>query len=118
MASGAGQYSIAIGTTAISLLSLILLRWVERLYRKDIYRDLIVTIPNDVEVEKVIESVKSNEIVITFFGLERDYETQTTIARMSLRIFYTGDVDELSHRVVEKLEQNHIPLKAIKWLRP
>ena len=118
MASGAGQYFIATGTTAISLLSLILLRWFERFYRKDIYRELIIAIPNDVDVERVIESVKRNEIVITFFGLERDYETQTTIVRMSLRLFYTGDVDKLSHCVVKKLEQNHIPLKAIKWLRP
>ncbi|MGD8367737.1 MAG: MgtC/SapB family protein, partial [Desulfobacterales bacterium] len=36
MASGAGQYVIAIVTTVISLFSLILLRWLERLYPKDI----------------------------------------------------------------------------------
>ena len=118
MASGAGQYFLAICTTAVSLLSLILLRWLERFYRKDIYRDLIVTIPNEVDVERVIESVKSKEIMITFFGFERDYETRTTIAKMSLRLFYTGDVDKISHHVVEKLEQNQIPLKSIKWMRP
>jgi putative Mg2+ transporter-C (MgtC) family protein len=117
MASGAGQYVIAIVTTVISLFSLILLRWLERLYPKDIYRDLIVTLPNEIDVRRVIDSVKSDEIMVTSFGFERDYETQTTTARMSLRVFYAGNVDNLSHRVVEKLERSQIALKGIKWLR-
>ena len=117
MASGAGQYLMATGTTALSLFSLVLLRWLERFYRKDIYRDLVVTVPNETDVRRVIESVKSNEIAITSFGLERDYEKLATTARMSLRLSYRGNVDNLSHRVVEKLEHAQIPLKAIKWIR-
>ena len=118
MASGAGLYFIATSTTALSLISLILLRWFERFYRKDIYRNLSVSIPNEVDARKVIELVKSKEVMITSFGIERDYETLTTNARMQLRLFYKGNVDNLSHIVVEKLEQSHIPLKAIKWMRP
>jgi putative Mg2+ transporter-C (MgtC) family protein len=105
MASGAGQYLMATGTTALTLFSLVLLRWFERFYRKDIYRDLVVTIPNEFDVRRVMDSVKSNEIVITSFGVEPDYEKLTTTARMSLRLSYRGNVDNLSHRVVEKLEQ-------------
>ena len=56
--------------------------------------------------------------MITSFGIERDYETLMTNARISLRLFYKGDVDNLSHLIIEKLEQSHIPLKAVKWLRP
>jgi putative Mg2+ transporter-C (MgtC) family protein len=118
MASGAGLYVIATSTTVMALFSLILLRWFERFYRKDIYRGLMVSIPNEADVKQVIDMVKSKEVIITFFGLERDYETQTTVVRMSLRLFYKGNVDKLSHLIVEKLEQSHIPLKAIKWLRP
>lgn len=118
MASGAGLYIIAISTTVLALFSLILLRWFERFYRKDIYRNLLVSIPNEVDARQIIELVKSKEVMILSFGIERDYETLTTNARMQLRLFYKGNVDNLSHLVVEKLEQSHIPLKAIKWLRP
>jgi hypothetical protein len=50
-------------------------------------------------------------------GLERNYETEMTTARMSLRVFHRGDADKLSHLTIEKLEQSHLPLKSIKWFR-
>jgi hypothetical protein len=70
-----------------------------------------------VDIQKVIEAVKSKEVRIIFFGLERNYETQTTTARMSLRLFHRGDVDKLSHLTIERLEQSDLPLKSIKWFR-
>ena len=118
MASGAGLYIISICTTVLGLFSLILLRWFERSLRKDTYRNLLISIPNEVDARQVIELVKSEEVMITSFGIERDYETLMTNARISLRLFYKGDVDNLSHLIIEKLEQSHIPLKAVKWLRP
>ena len=118
MASGAGLYIIATCTTVLGLFSLILLRWFERSLRKDTYRNLLVSIPNEVDVRQVIELVKSEEVMITSFGIERNYETLMTNARISLRLFYKEDVDNLSHLIIEKLEQSHIPLKAVKWLRP
>lgn len=118
MASAAGLYIVATSTTILALLSLTLLRWFERLYRKDVYRDLVLTLPNEVDVRQVIEMVKCKEVIITFFGLERNYETQTTTVRVSLRLFYKGKADNLLRLIVEKIENSHIPLKAIKWLRP
>ena len=118
MASGAGLYIIATCTTVLCLFSLILLRWFERSLRKDTYRNLLVSIPNEVDAKQVIELVKSEEVMITSFGIERNYETLMTNARISLRLFYKEDVDNLSHLIIEKLEQSHIPLKAVKWLRP
>jgi putative Mg2+ transporter-C (MgtC) family protein len=118
MASGAGLYIIAAATTLLALFSLVLLRGLESFYRKDVYRDLEVTVPNEVDIRRVTEAVKNDEVMITFFGLERDYETQVTTARMSLRLFHKGDADNLSHLIINKLEQSHIPLKAIRWLRP
>jgi putative Mg2+ transporter-C (MgtC) family protein len=118
MASGAGLYLIALATTLLSLFSLILLRRLERHYRRDVYRDLEVTVPNEVDIRQVAETVRSDEVMIIFLGMERDYVTQTTTARMSLRLFHKGDADKLSHLVFKHLEQSHIPLNAVKWLRP
>lgn len=117
MASGARLYMLAVTMTALALFSLVLLRKLERFYAKDVYRDLEVQVPNEVDIQRVIETVKSKEVRIIFFGLERDYESQTTTARMSLRLFHKGDVDTLSHLTVKKLEQSHLPLKSIKWFR-
>lgn len=118
MASGAGLYTIAAVTTLLALFSLVLLRGLEGFYRKDVYRDLEVTVPNEVDMRRVTEAVKNDEVMITFFGLERDYETQVTTARMSLRLFHKGDAENLSHLIINRLEETHIPLKAIRWLRP
>ena len=117
MASGAGQYMIATITTVLALFSLVLLRRLERFYAKDVYRDLEGRVPNEVDIQQVVEAVRSEDVRIIFFGLERNYETQTTTARMSLRLFHRGDVDKFSHLTIEKLEQTHLPLKSVKWFR-
>jgi putative Mg2+ transporter-C (MgtC) family protein len=118
MATGAGLYTIAVLTTLLALFSLLLLRRLERFYRRDSYRDLEVKVPNEVDIQKVIDTVKGIGIMIISFGLERDYENQTTTARMSLRLFHRGSADKLSHLLIEKLEQTHLPIKSIKWFRP
>jgi putative Mg2+ transporter-C (MgtC) family protein len=118
MASGAGLYFIATTVTILALFTLVVLRQMERFYRKDIYRDLEVRVSNEVDIRRVIDQVKSGEVMVISLGVERDYEAQTTTARMSLRLFYRGDADKLFHVIMERLEKSHIPLKAIRWLRP
>ena len=117
MSAGAGLYTIATGTTLLAMFSLIMLRWLERYYRKDVYRDLRVTLPSGVDISQVIEMVRSKYVMITFCGQERDYEKQTTTAILSLRIFHRGNADKLSHDIIKKIEESKIPLKSIKWER-
>lgn len=74
----------------------------------------ILGIERDIHGRQIIELVKSKEVAVTSFGIERDHETLMTNARISWRLFYRGDVDNLSHLIVEKLEQSNIPLKAVK----
>jgi putative Mg2+ transporter-C (MgtC) family protein len=45
MASGVGFFVIAVVTTVIALFSLTFLRYFENIYRKDVYRDLAVSVP-------------------------------------------------------------------------
>ena len=118
MAAGAGLYTIATTVTILALITLVVLRHLERFYRKDIYRDLEVKVPNEVDIRQVVDQVKNKEVMLIFLGVERDYETQMTTARMSLRLFYKGNADRLFHVIMERLEQSQIPLRAIRWLRP
>lgn len=117
MASGIGMYLVAAVTTLLALFALVLLRRLERFYRKDVYRNLEVKVPNEVDVRRVLDVVMSNEVMVTFFGMKRDYETHTTTVIMSLRIFYRGTADKLSHGIIHRLEQSHIPLKSVRWFR-
>ena len=118
MAAGAGLYIIAVSTTFLALFSLTLLRWFERFYRRDIYRELVVKVPVKADISEVLDNVKSEEIIITYFGVERDYEAMVTTIRISLRIFYKGNPDKLFCPITEKIENSSIPLKYIQWSRP
>jgi len=118
MASGAGFFVIAVITTAIALFSLTFLRTVENFYRKDVYRDLAVSIPNGVDIRNVMDKVKSDEVQVISYAMERNYESQTTNLKMSLRLFHRGNIENLSCLIIEKLEGSDLPLKELKWLKP
>ncbi len=118
MTSGAGLYIIAGATTLVALFALVVLRRLEVLYKRDIYRDLEITVPNEVKIDRLIETVKDREVMIISLSLDRDYEAQTTTAYMALRLFHRGNGDKLVHRIMEKLEAGQIPLKAVKWSKP
>jgi putative Mg2+ transporter-C (MgtC) family protein len=118
MASGVGFVAIAIFTTAVALFALTFLRYVEGFYRRDVYRDLSVLVPIGVDIRIVMDTVKSTEVQVISYSMERDYESQTTDLKMSLRLFHRGNVEKLSYLIVEKLESGGIPLKALKWMKP
>jgi len=118
MASGAGFFVIAVITTAIALFSLTFLRTVENFYRKDVYRDLAVSIPNGVDIRNVMDKVKSDEVQVISYAMERNYQSQTTNLKMSLRLFHRGNIENLSCLIIEKLERSDLPLKELKWLKP
>ena len=117
MTAGAGLYSIAISTTILSLFSLVLLRLLERCYRKDIYRHLEIKFQNEVDMLRVLDVVKGNDVTIVSLDLDRNYDSLTTTASFSLRFFQKGDPGTLSQKMIDKFEQNHIPLISFKWLQ-
>ncbi len=118
MASGVGFYAIALFATAVALFALTFLRYFEGLYRRDVYRDLSVLVPMGVDIRVLMNTVKSNEVKVISYSMERNYESQTTDLKMSLRLFHKGNIEKLSYLIVERLEGSGIPLKALKWMKP
>lgn len=115
MAAGAGYYFVAVVTTIVALFSLIVLKYSEKLYLKDSYRILTVVTTNDVDASNVIDTAKRKKLNIINCNVERNYDTQTTTTRLSIRLFHRGITDKLSHGILKAFEDSEIPLKAIKW---
>ncbi len=105
MSAGAGRYGLAAGTTLLALLSLVALRLIEGFYRKDSYRDLLVTVPMEVDIRRIIQGITGKGIRVLSYSQDRDYENQTSTAVLSLRLSQRDDVDQLSHVIIKKLEQ-------------
>ena len=82
MASGYGYYEIAIFATAIALVSLVFLKFTERLYSKDTYRVLTICTPLEVSASQLIDIVKSKQIKVLNCDIEKNYETDTSVAQI------------------------------------
>lgn len=115
MATGYGYYEIAIFATAIALISLVFLKFTERLYAKDAYRVLSIRTPLEVTASQLIDLVKSKEIKVLNCDIEKNYETGISLAKLSIMIHYKGITDKQSHAVIKKLEDSGLSLLEVKW---
>jgi putative Mg2+ transporter-C (MgtC) family protein len=115
MAAGSGYHEIAIATTGISLVSLILLKFFERFYAKDTYRILSIRTSLDVDASQIIEIVKDKRVKISNCDIEKNYETGTLLTKLSLRLHYRGMADKLAHGIIKSLESSSLSLEEIKW---
>lgn len=117
MASGAGFYTIAVFTTILALFALVVLRYYENFYRKDVYRTLTVSVSNDVNIEKIISMVQIENVKVNSYSIKRNYEDGITILEMSLCLFSKGESEYLSYIIMSILEAA-IKMKSVYWLKP
>jgi putative Mg2+ transporter-C (MgtC) family protein len=115
MAAGAGAYLLAAVTTGIALVALVLLKRVERFYAKDDYRFLTVTTPLTVASSRVIDIVKREDLTILSCEIDKDYERELIVTRLSIRLLEKGATDKLAHRIIQSLEGSSLGLKEIRW---
>ena len=115
MAAGSGYHEIAIITTGISLVSLILLKFFERFYAKDTYRILSIRTSLDVDATQIIEIVKDKRVKVLNCDIEKNYETGILLTTLSLRLHYRGVTDKLAHGIINSLESSSLSLEEIKW---
>jgi putative Mg2+ transporter-C (MgtC) family protein len=117
MASGGGYYFIAVLTTLIALMGLILFKYFEGVFLRDSYQTLCLTTTNEVQVSQIVEIVKRKGLKILNVDLDRNYETGVTVLRISLRLFHWRMADLLAGAVISSLEASQIPLKQLRWDR-
>ncbi|MHC4873675.1 MAG: MgtC/SapB family protein [Planctomycetota bacterium] len=116
MASGAGEYLLALATSLIALISLSFLHNIDKVYRRDSYRTLSVNVSTKTDTDKIIDIIKRKHISILFVDIENDYAEDVKTVTLSLRLFHRGTTDKLSHDIIEELENADISLKNISWL--
>ena len=115
MASGSGNYKIAVSTTLIALLSLIIFKRFERIFKKDIYRIVTIITKKYVEPSFIIDIIKKEKFKILHFDFKRDYEKDISIFKFTIRLFYKGSPDKLSHIFIKEVERANIEVKLIEW---
>jgi putative Mg2+ transporter-C (MgtC) family protein len=115
MAAGSGYYEIAVVATVIALISLIFLKYVERYYSKDTYRILSVRTPIEVNASQISEIVKGKRVRIISCDINKNYETGTSITKLTLLLHYRGGVDQLAYDIIHSLESSSLRLEDVKW---
>lgn len=76
---GAGMYGLAILSTTVVLLSLILLNNIEKLFKKHTYKHLQISIEKNASLSEVINIFEKHEIKLNGFDIEMDNEYQRTV---------------------------------------
>jgi len=115
MACGAGLFELAVIVTVIGLFTLTAVNWVERLYAKDSYRTLEISVPNLTDLSRVIDTVKRENLKILHLDYERDYAKDQMVVVFNIRLFHRGVPDKLSHKIIGDLESSGLPIQRIKW---
>ena len=115
MAVGGGYYNIAVYTTGIALLGLVILKFSEHFYAKNAYRVLSIQTPIEVNASEIIEIVKSKRLKILNCDIEKNYKTSTSLTKLSIRLHYRGNPDKLAHAVINLLEKSSLKLEEVKW---
>ena len=115
MAAGSGFYNIAIYTTGIALLGLVILKFSEHFYAKNAYRVLSIQTPIEVNAPEIIEIVKSKRLKVLNCDIEKNYKTSTSLTKLSIRLHYRGTPDKLAHSVINSLETSSLKLEEVKW---
>ena len=115
MAAGGGYYVIAIITTGIALIGLVILKFSERFYAKNSYRILSIQTPIEVNATEIIDIIKNKRLKIIYCDIENNYELGTTLTRLSIRLHYRGIPDKLAHGIINALESSSLKLHEVKW---
>jgi putative Mg2+ transporter-C (MgtC) family protein len=115
MAAGAGLFEMAGLVTLIGLFTLVVVNRFEKIYAKDSYRVLKITVANDAQISRIIDVVKRKHLKILFLDFDRDYKSNQMIISFTIRLFHKGVTDKLSHGIVRDLEGSGYKIHQLQW---
>lgn len=115
MACGAGFFELAILATLIAIFVLTILNHVEKLYSKDNYRIIKITVHKDVAIIKLIELIHKQDIRVLHYDVEKDYEHGTVAITAEVKFQNKNSDDRMAEAVIAALEKSEIPVTNVHW---
>jgi putative Mg2+ transporter-C (MgtC) family protein len=115
MAAGAGYFELALVVTAVSLLSLLTLNRLERLFAKDTYRILEIMTSKPVEISTVTAVIRRPNLKILHTDFEQNRGAGSLRITLTLRVYQRGAADALSESILRDLDASGIPILSISW---
>ena len=115
MSCGAGFYEMAILATGIAIFVLTVLNKVERLYSKDNYRIIKITAHKDTDVQKLVEIIRKQGILVLHYDIEKDYAHGTVAITAEVRFQNKESNDRMSQDVIRDLENSEFQIESVYW---
>jgi len=115
MACGVGLYGLALISTGLALLFLVVVRQLERYLPRDRYHELSVQFRGREHVEMIRELVLGTGAVVLASSVAYDYEGGTTKVQFSLRLRNTKRAGDVGMPILACLDAAGLPLVRIEW---
>ncbi len=115
MACGAGLFTEAILITILAITALVLLPYVEIIFKKHSYRVLEITFPLEADVSSILNVVKAKNIRVIRCDQDRDYGSGILTMTLLIRLFHSGVTDKLAHSIIKAVESLNLSPKTITW---
>lgn len=115
MACGAALYAEAIFIWILAIFALVLLPYVEVIFKKHSYRVLEIALPLEVDVSSILQAVKSKNVRVIRCDLNRDYISSTLTTTLLIRLYHRGVTDKQSHKIIQAIEALNLSPKQISW---
>ncbi|MDX2471474.1 MAG: MgtC/SapB family protein [SAR324 cluster bacterium] len=117
MATGAGFYLMALATSFIALVGLLLFPKIEALYPKDSYFKLHIVVTNGVDLTPLQELFIQRNLIFRKQSLKRNYEKNQTEILYHLNIKHKPKSHLYLTKLVATIEETGLPLISLNWSR-
>lgn len=115
MSVAAGYYYIALFSTALAVITLMFIHFLEKRFTKDTYRFLIVEADDTFSPTLLIDLLKKHKIKIITFSVKKDFVEKTLRLKIYAKLFQSGPADKLSHEILRELENPENHIRSIRW---
>ncbi len=115
MACGAGLFTVASIISVMAIFALVLLPYLEVVFKKHSYRVLEIAFPLEADVSAILDTVKTKNVRVIRCDFDRDYSSGTLKMTMVIRLFHRGVTDKHAHSIIAAIETLNLSPKRITW---
>jgi putative Mg2+ transporter-C (MgtC) family protein len=115
MAVGGHHYELAFAATIISFVALSFLNNFGKLFHRESYRTLSVSVSIDTEHQKVLEAAKIKDAKILTIDYDHDTTTKLCTLQISMRLLHKGTTDKIFTEILNNLQKAELEPIKVTW---